>query len=85
MLIDSKGSVAGSIHRIVKSAFEFFFPKKATAFVAVLPSALMFFIVVKVADARVFMLKLAIATPSIREIRRIAANPLLAARRLHQR
>ncbi len=85
MPLEEEGLVAGNIHRIVKSAREFFFPKKTTALFALLPSALMFFIVVEVADARVFMLKLAIASPSIRKIRRIAAYPLLAARGFHQR
>jgi len=54
-------------------------------FSALLPSALMFFIIMKVADAIVFMLKLAIASSSKGKVRRITANPLLAARGFYQR
>jgi hypothetical protein len=44
----------------------------------------MLLIIMEVANAVVFMLELAIASPTIGEVRRIAANPLLAAGGSHQ-
>jgi hypothetical protein len=73
------------IDSIVKRAREFLFSEVATALFALLPPACVFLNVVEVADARVFMIELAIAAPSIGKIRGIAAYPLLAARGFHQR
>ena len=81
---DSWHSVARRIHRVSGKPVEFLFPEKAPTFLAVLPSSGMFLIVMEVADAVVLMLELTKASSAIGEVRRVAANPLLAATGFHQ-
>jgi len=72
------------IHSICSHKPNLIFPKIKTAFFTVLPLTFMFFIVMEITNALIFMGKLAIASSSVREIRRITADPSLTARRLHQ-
>ena len=72
------------VHGIISKLLKLLLTKKTSTFVTVVPLTRMLFIVVKMADAVVFMLKLTITSPAIRQIRRITANQLPTARRHHQ-
>jgi len=72
------------IHPVFRHKHKRILPKIKTAFFAILPLTFMFFIVMEMTNALIFMGKLAIAPSSVREIRRITADPSLTARRLHQ-
>jgi len=85
MLRDYWRLVAGGIHRIFSNSLELLCVKKTITFSVLLPPALMLFIIMKVADAMVLMLELAVASPSIGKVRSITANPLLAATGFYQR
>ena len=76
--------VARRIHPVFSKSLELVFPEKAPTFLAILPSSVMFLIIMEVANAVVFMLELATTAPSIGEVRRVAANPLVAAGSFHQ-
>jgi hypothetical protein len=76
--------VARRIHSVFSKSLELVFPEKAPTFLAILPSSVMFLIIMEVANAVVFMLELAMTAPSIGEVRRVAANPLVAAGSFHQ-
>ncbi len=77
--------VARRIHSVFSKSLELVFPEKAPTLLAILPSSVMFLIIMEVANAVVFMLELATtASPSIGEVRRVAANSLVAAGSFHQ-
>jgi len=64
----SQGSwrlVARGIHPIFGNSPELIFPEKAPTFLAILPSSVMFLIIMEMANAVVFMLELATTAPSI--------------------
>lgn len=87
LVLPSQGSwrlVAGRIRPVFSKSLELLFPEKAPTFRTILPSSVMFLIIMEVANAVVFMLELAITSPAIGEVRRIAANPLVAAGGFHQ-
>ncbi len=73
------------IHPVFRHKHKRILPKIKTAFFAILPLTFMFFIVMEMANALIFMHKLAIACSPVREIRRITADPSLTARCLHKR
>jgi hypothetical protein len=76
--------VARRIHPVFCTSLERFCPEEAPTFIAVLPFSMMFLITMEVANAVVLMLELTNASPAIGEGRRVAANPVLAARGFHQ-
>ena len=76
--------VAWGIHPVFSNSAELVFSEKTAAFLAILPSSVMFLIIMEVANAVVFMLELAITSPAIGKVRRVAANPLVAAGSFHQ-
>jgi hypothetical protein len=76
--------VARGIHPIFSNSVELVFSEKTAAFLAILPSSLMFLIIMEMANAVVFMLELAITSAAVGEVGRVATYPLVATGSFHQ-
>ena len=86
-ILPSQGSsrlVARRIYPVFSKPVERLVPEKAPTFHATLPSSVMFLVILEVENAVVFMRELAITSPAVGEVGRIAANPLVGAGSFHQ-
>src|SRR5713101_3278602 len=83
--LTSHPSISRPIDRVFRIDFVIAWGPEIPAFLAAFPRAAVPILIVGIAQAKAFVLDLATPATSKRHKRRIATNPLLTARRLHQR